>query len=117
MVVLAPGADVEATLQTLWETLRAQLVANGVQDVAILLLRAWLMPYAEQLGFTPRESIITLRREGNQVPTALRTDLKIPPGDLPQLATLVGVDHAAFNPILAPSTIALPQSIKASCYF
>ncbi len=117
MVVLAPGADVEATLQTLWETLRAQLVANGVQDVAILLLRAWLMPYAEQLGFAPLESIITLRREGNQVPEPLRHDLKIRPGDLRELATVAEVDHAAFNPIWQLSMMALRQAIRASAYF
>src|SRR5258708_19152060 len=76
MIVLAPGADVESILGTLWATLRAQLVASGVHEVAILLLRPWLTPYASQLGFAPRESIITLRREGKQTPEPLSQDIK-----------------------------------------
>src|SRR5450432_819570 len=112
IIALLPGTDVETTLQTLWAALQAQLLASDVHEVSILLLRTWLIPYAERLGFAPYESIITLRREGTQVLDPLRSDISIRSGELRELPAVMDIDHSAFSPIWQLSGPALRQAIR-----
>lgn len=62
------GDEDDRLLDGLWEALRADLIARGVQQVGILLLQGWLTGLVARWGFAPAHSVITLRRLGGPLP-------------------------------------------------
>lgn len=91
--------EVGPILAALWQHLVLELRARGVEQVAWLILRDWVLPHISALGFTYGEEVITLRRAG---PPPLHVNLneylairRIREDDLPALAD---VDQHAFRP-------------------
>src|SRR5258706_7616508 len=99
LIALAKYADTDATLGVLWQSLKAHLQESNVHDVAILILWPWIRPHMEKLGFTPRDSIVTLRHDGPDMPQPLPTDVKLRSADWREVNQAIEVDHHAFDPI------------------
>src|SRR5258708_4942855 len=117
LIALAHNADIDAVLATMWSVLKVQLKASGVNEIAMLTLRPWIVPHIEPLGFIPRDSIVTLRRDGPHVPTPLRSDVHVRNADWREISTVAGVDHAAFAPIWQLSASSLQQAARSSSSF
>ncbi len=55
-------------LDSLWEALRADLIAKGVRQLGTLLLQSWVTNLIARWGFAPAYSVVTLRRLGGPLP-------------------------------------------------
>lgn len=117
LVAVSHTANINSVLATLWPVLKVELKATGVSDVAVLTLRPWIVPHIEQLGFTPRDSIVTLRRDGPKVPSPLRSDVQVRNADWREIETVAAVDHAAFAPIWQLSAASIQQAARTSSSF
>src|SRR5258708_35486838 len=117
LIALRPEVDTDTTLASLWATLKARLIEMGTREVAILVLRPWVEPYVGRLGFAPGNTIVTLRREGSQVPAAPRSDVQIRMGHWRETPTVVRIDHAAFDPIWRLNEASLRQAGRSSARF
>ena len=117
LIALSHRVDTDSLLAALWPVLKADLVTKGINEVAVLALRPWIVPHIGQLGFTFRDSIVTLRRESKDVPPPLRSDVKVRNADWREAPTVAGVDHAAFSSIWQLSSSSLQQAARSSSSF
>jgi ribosomal-protein-alanine N-acetyltransferase len=117
LVALSHHADIDSLLAVLWSELKVQLLAKGIREIAILALRPWIVPHIQPLGFTFRDSIVTLRRDGTQVPMPIRADVKVRNADWREVSTVATVDHAAFSSIWQLSSSSLQQAARSSSSF
>lgn len=96
---VAQREPITPVLDALWEALRPVLTEAGIRQLAWLFVRDWPDIYAAQMGFKYLETVITLRRAGQDVPAIVRppgvTLIPVAVTDVPTLATL---DQAAFMP-------------------
>lgn len=109
--------DPDQLFGELWPPMRDQLLAQGVHEVGVLMLRPWLTLHMERLGFVYHENIVTLKRYGGEILRPLRSDLAIRHGDVRELDTVVAVDHAAFGPLWQLSKASLRQAIRSASSF
>jgi ribosomal protein S18 acetylase RimI-like enzyme len=117
LIALARDVDIDATLGVLWQSLTAHLRQLDVHDIAILILWPWIRPHMERLGFTFRDSIVTLRRDGPEVPEALPTEVKTRLSDWREVDLAIDVDHRAFAPIWQLTPSALRQAARTAARF
>jgi [ribosomal protein S18]-alanine N-acetyltransferase len=117
LVVIERHANLQAVLAELWSMLRVDLLARDIQEVAILLLRPWLMRYIDKIGFEPMDTIVTLRRDSFQVPKPLRGDVKLLRAAWHEADLALEVDHGAFAPIWQLHRASLRQASRTSARF
>src|SRR5438552_3915583 len=117
LAVIGEEADVNRVFEALWDSLKADLIAKGLREIAVLLLRPWIAEYVGRLGFAPRETIVTLRRDGAAMPQPLRTDIKVRGAEWRELPRIVEVDHAAFRAIWQLTPTSLRQAARMSTSF
>jgi [ribosomal protein S18]-alanine N-acetyltransferase len=117
LLAIHEEVDLDEILDQLWGALRAQLTAAGVRQFGALVLRPWLQPGLERLGFGQYETIVTLRRQGKQVPDPLRTDIQIRSVDWREVSKVIEIDHAAFGPLWRLTAGALRQAARISSSF
>ena len=111
--------SLEESWQTLWEAARLDLAHKQGFTVAAIVLQDWYYNLLINSGFSSRQSIVMLERDG-QAPA----DISLPAGfsirnllqyDLPAVA---GVDAAAFEPLWQNSLSSLekayPQAVLAT---
>lgn len=117
MLGIANDADLEQVLQALWHAICLELRAQGVRQIAVLVVNRWLVRYLPQLGFHYLEDIITLQRYGTAAPPPRPTRVAIRPAYLEDLPTLTHIDHSAFQPPwqMTRHEIRQAQRISASC--
>jgi ribosomal protein S18 acetylase RimI-like enzyme len=77
----------------------------------------WIKPHMEKLGFRFRDSIVTLRRDGMNLPTTLNTEVKIRAADWREVDHAIAVDHQAFDPVWQLHPSALRQAARISARF
>ncbi len=111
------SVDIDEVLHELWAALRAQLSTADVAEVGALMLRPWLESHLAILGFSREETIVTLRRQGMNVPAPLRNDVKIRQVDWREVPTVIEVDHAAFGPLWQLNAPSLRQAARLSASF
>jgi [ribosomal protein S18]-alanine N-acetyltransferase len=117
LVAIHESVNIDLILAHLWDALKAQLTAAEVRQLGALILRPWLQPPLERLGFEWHETIVTLRRYGKQVPDPLRNDLKIRHVDWREVPKVIEIDHAAFGPLWQLTAGALRQAARISSSF
>ncbi|MFN8375630.1 MAG: GNAT family N-acetyltransferase [Anaerolineae bacterium] len=102
-------------LQEMWQPLSRELTRLGVRRVALLLVRDWLKPFLEPLGFEYDEHIVTLFH-GGHVPAAPipSSELHIRSVTASDLDALVTIDHAAFPPMWRMSRTDLREALRIS---
>lgn len=110
-------ADHSRVLRALWEDLVIELRSRYVQTVALLAVRDWIVRYVPVLGFRYVEDIITLARNGAELPETLPNRLVIRAAQPEDLDELARVDNAAFEPPwqLSPDELRQAVRISASC--
>lgn len=91
---VAPGLDI------LWEDLKDDLEASGVQQIAVLVTDRWIEPAVKKWGFEHTSAVISLRRTGGPIPPSLLSEsLRVYEIALTDLNKVAGVDAAAFKPL------------------
>jgi [ribosomal protein S18]-alanine N-acetyltransferase len=98
LAALQDFARPEVVLGALWEALRDDLAARGVNVFAALVLNRWLDPEMPKLGFNYLEDVVTLQRNGHNLPTPPVHNVRIRRGYLEHLPDMLQIDHAAFAP-------------------
>ena len=117
LLALGDGVDPDTLLGSLWHSLQSALVDLGVTEIAALILYPWLLAHLQRVGFTYREEIVTLRREGMHVPRPLRADVAVRRADWRESATVVEIDHAAFEPMWQLDEATLRQAARMAYSF
>lgn len=117
IAALADNADAARTFNALWDSVVVELLGSNVQQVAVLLIRDWLIPFVQPRGFAPAEEVVTLRR----------ADLPAPPEEMPANLTIhstrdgdipiiARVDQAAFAPPWQLSDVDVREAVRAAAY-
>ncbi|NWG16326.1 MAG: GNAT family N-acetyltransferase [Chloroflexi bacterium] len=104
-------------LRALWDDLLPELRRQYVQTVALLAVRDWIVRYVPALGFRYIEDIITLARNGGDLPETRPNRMVIRAAQPEDLDELARVDNAAFAPPWQLSRDELRQAVRisASC--
>lgn len=111
-------ADANIVLESLWRNLSRYLMLRGVHTLALLMIRDWIKPYVESLGFVYQEDVVTFRRPPLPIPVvALPSEFSIRPAYAEDIPALARVDNAAFPPPwqMDESEIGQAQRISAIC--
>jgi GNAT superfamily N-acetyltransferase len=89
-----PGLDV------LWEDLKNDLEASGVQQIAVLATDRWIEPVVKRWGFKHTSAVISFRRPGGPIPPPPPSgSLQVYEIALTDLDIIAGIDAAAFKPL------------------
>lgn len=92
--------DTNQVMRALWQDVESDLRQRGVQKVAILMIRDWVIPLLEPMDFRFEEEIVTLRRAEQIAPDVpqLPDSISIRPTRGDDVQAMAVVDHNAFAP-------------------
>ncbi len=103
LVALGGGLSVGPAVRRLWAWLLPRMRERGVQRVNVLLMSAWLGRALSSLDFVHVDDVVTLRYTGGPrraLPAPQMDDLMMRPVQTDaDLAAVLAVDHAAFEPV------------------
>ncbi|NDJ61340.1 MAG: GNAT family N-acetyltransferase [Chloroflexi bacterium] len=115
LAAIRDQADPAEVLAALWGAFLPLLRAQGIQQVALLLLRDWLKPLAPQFGFRYVEDVVTLRRDPQPIPAPLPVaGLMIRAVEYEDLDRLTLIDQSAFSPPWQMTRAELEQAERIS---
>ena len=97
VLAIADNEDVNAVLRALWAAVNDDFAANDINSVSVLLMRDWVRLWAQNLGFSYTEDIVTLRYYRRQPPPAPATAVQIGPVELSHVDAVHTVDDEAFS--------------------
>ena len=117
LLALGSAVDTDYLLAELWSPLRDQLLSIGVNQIAALIIQPWMTPHLAALGFAYLDEIVTLRRQGMDVPAPLHNDVQVRHTDWREVRRIVEIDHAAFVPIWQLSETSLRQAARSAYSF
>lgn len=86
----------EPVFELLWMAVLDALIAENITQVSILATNLMLFDILEDNGFTLDEQIITLQRQGDQLPPSRPYSVTVSPLTEADLPALVAVDNSAF---------------------
>lgn len=89
--------DHESVLCELWDDLVKEVKPQGVELVALLVVRDWISRYAPALGFSYVEDIVTLARAGETIPPYRPGGPIIRAAEIRDLEQLWEIDVSAFT--------------------
>lgn len=121
LMAVANAVSAQAVMPQLWNAMANDLRSQGIQAAHVLAINDWLLPLLDDsLGFTCVDEIITLRRDGPNLPP-FSPDALMPPvirlaedEDLPEITH---VDQTAFESPwqLTASDLRRAKRIAALC--
>jgi [ribosomal protein S18]-alanine N-acetyltransferase len=114
LILLRDRAPSRTTLLALWQSIRKALMPLGVRSVWLLLSNESLSDDVRALSFEQEEWVVTLRRQGNDLPEPVITPVEIHPLELDNLEPAILVDHTAFAPPWQLDTNDLYQAVRLS---
>ncbi len=118
LLAVRDSADVPAVLSRLWEIMRETLRRAGGASVWLLVTHDWVQQVTPVFDARHAETIITLRRDGVNLPALRSAGVRVRPVHLEQdLGEVTRVDHAAFRAPwqLAQSDLRQAIRIASSC--
>ncbi|MBI5666633.1 MAG: GNAT family N-acetyltransferase [Chloroflexi bacterium] len=117
LAVVQDQSDHSRILRALWDELVIELRSLYIEAVALLAMHDWILRYIPMLGFRYIEDIITLERNGAELPPPRPNPMLIRSAEMEDLEAMVRVDNAAFAPPWQLSLDELRQAyrIAASC--
>ena len=62
LAAVADDMQPAPVLHALWAALQPELNELGIRQIAVLILRDWIVRHLPEIGFTYAEDIVTLRR-------------------------------------------------------
>lgn len=110
----APTRDV---LRALWDDARVLLTAQRVKSASLLMFADWVGAYTADFGMGQVEMVVTMKRNGGDLPRQLNIRPILHPAEYEDLPTMISIDHAAFAPPwqLAPDDLRAALRIASSC--
>lgn len=98
LAAVADDMQPAPVLHALWSALQPELNELGIRQIAILILRDWIVRHLPEMGFTYAEDIVTLRRAAQTLPPAAETGIVIRMAHPQDLERITEIDQAAFTP-------------------
>lgn len=110
----APTRDV---VRALWEDAGILLAAQAVKTASLLVFSDWVLPYMTDFGMHQIEMVVTMKRNGGDLPRQLNTRPILRPAEYEDLPLMTSIDHAAFSPPwrLAAEDLRSAMRIASSC--
>lgn len=110
----APTRDV---VRALWEDARVMLTAQAVKSASLLMFADWLGAYTTEFGMQQIEMVVTMKRNGGDLPRQRNIQPILRPAEYEDLPLMIRIDHAAFAPPwrLAPDDLRAALRIASSC--
>ncbi|MDX1994745.1 MAG: GNAT family N-acetyltransferase [bacterium] len=96
LVALRDDVPAASVLGALWEALNPTLQQWGVHVVALLIVNDWLVNHVPALGFRYDEDIVTLRRDGTELPPLRPVAVTVRSAGHEDLQRMTEVDQTAF---------------------
>jgi ribosomal-protein-alanine N-acetyltransferase len=117
--LLLPGdhARSEPSLDHLWDTLRADLKAEGISQVGLLALEPWVEQLVSHWGFEHANSVITLMRRRGSIPVPAAGALRVREITQDDLDAVAALDGLAFDPFWHHSRAGLETAWKQAATF
>jgi GNAT superfamily N-acetyltransferase len=117
--LILPGGNArrDPALDLAWETLRADLHAEGVTSVGMLMLDSWVEAPASRWGFAQTNSVVTLRRDSGPIPDAAEPPLRIREVSVTEMDSIAALDAMAFAPIWHHDRAALESASRQAATF
>lgn len=97
-IVLHDHAPSEEVISALWQSVVAELRSLGTQTVSALMTRAWVEQTLLYLGFSFQEEIITMRRDGETLPSSNSNAFTLRLVRALDMEHILRVDQQAFAP-------------------
>lgn len=98
LLAVRDNVPVTPTFKALWDIMHDVLRPLGVRSLWTLIASEWLQHYISLIGAHHAETIVTLRRTSKSLPPLRNPAVHIRPAEDDDLAEMVRIDHAAFNP-------------------
>jgi len=97
LAAVADDMQPAPVLRALWAALQPELNDLDIRQVAILILRDWVVRHLPEMGFTYAEDIVTLRRTAQTLPPPAESSISIRMAHPQDLDRIVEIDQAAFG--------------------
>jgi ribosomal protein S18 acetylase RimI-like enzyme len=114
LAAVADDMQPAPVLGALWAALLPRLREMAIREVAILVLRDWIVRHLPDLGYQYLEDIVTMKRVAQTLPAITPGDVTIRlahPHDLDRIAE---IDQAAFEPPWQLSPFELRQADRVA---
>lgn len=114
LVAVADDIQPGPVLTALWAALLPELVTLGIQQVAVLILRDWIIRFLPDMGFRYAEDIVTMKRTAQTLPDLPPAPVTVRmayPQDIDRIAE---IDQAAFAPPWQLSPFELRQADRVA---
>jgi [ribosomal protein S18]-alanine N-acetyltransferase len=99
LVLVRDRVPTRTVLVALWDSMKRELLAQGVRSAWLLVSNDWLLDHASALGFEYNEMVVTLRRRSSDLPPPLHPRrVTIRPAELEDVDALTKIDQTAFSP-------------------
>ena len=96
LAAVADDMQPAPVLQALWAALKPELDSLEIRQVAILILRDWVVRHLPEMGFSYAEDIITLRRTAQALQPLGETRISIRMAHPQDLERIAEIDQTAF---------------------
>ena len=119
LLALRNDVEIASVLEALWSSLRDFLLSTGITEIGALTLRPWLEAYLPVLGFESVDQIVTLRRSSMNIPSphVAIEGIRIRVVGWRDVAAVLPIDHAAFEPLWQLSLSAFRQASREAASF
>lgn len=98
LIAISETAPAAPVMRLLWEQIESVLAKYMVHMTFLLITHHWLLDHMNMLGFVYDEDIITLRRDGTDLPPPRPTAFNVRSATQDDLKDMVSVDQTAFPP-------------------
>lgn len=98
LIAISEGVAAAPVMGKLWEHTENLLAKRGVHMVFLLISHNWLLDHMTRMQFVYDEDIITLRRDGTDIPPPRLTPFSVRSAVQDDLPRMVAVDQTAFPP-------------------
>jgi ribosomal-protein-alanine N-acetyltransferase len=121
LIAVTDSISAQSVMEPLWQELATDLREQGVDTAYVLILSDWLQPQIERiLGFEPCEEIVTLKRNGPNLPPYNPNSMAPPVirnAEREDMPAMIEVDHIAFQAPwqLTQSDLWQARRMSASC--
>lgn len=118
LIAVSSDWQPEHVLSPLWATAETRLRKHGTVEIGALVFRpALFVSPLELIGFKLTDQIVTLGRQGTDLPNPLESEVKICVASWEDINTATQIDHTAFNPIWRMGAASLRHAARNPAYF
>jgi ribosomal protein S18 acetylase RimI-like enzyme len=116
-LILHDDWPLPGTLDVLLPQVKPSLRAAGVTTLAFVGVEQWLLDGLAAEGFTLANTVVTLHKDGCDVPSSGNRQAAVRPAAEPDFAPILDIDERAFEPLWRNTPLTLAEWLQACPYF